>query len=157
MIDNYLYTILPFYDSVSKQNFKKEWMYNDICTVPLICSQNRLLPFQVYRASRYNTISSLEIYCYDGTLIDSILSHIPAGDIDIVSAQGKDYIIYYGKKDLTDDLDAGFYYLKLYDGVQYWYSEVFRVICFDWYVKKTVRPINGNVIIANTGIHLIID
>jgi len=153
MIDNHIYSVLPFYDSVDKQNFKKEWMYNDVFTVPLICPKNKLLPFQVKRSNKYNTLVSLELYCYDGTLIDDILADIPAGDIDIVSSQGYDFIIYYGNKALSNDLSGGFYFLKLYDGSQYWYSEIFNVKCFDWNKRYGLRSSNERrYLINNTDI-----
>ena len=162
MIDNFLYSVLPFYDSVAKQNFKKDWMHYDLCTSALISPKNRFLPFQFVRATKYNPIVSLKLYCYDGTFIEDLLGDIPAGDIDIITAQAVDYTVYYGNKDLTDDLPCGFHYLEAYDGVQYWFSEVFKVIDFSFTtIKKVVQvdTLGGsapNIIVASDIANIII-
>ena len=157
MIDNFLYSVLPFYDSVAKQNFKKEWMHYDLCTSALISPKNRFLPFQFVRSTKYNPIVSLKLYCYDGTFIEDLLSDIPAGDIDIITAQAVDYTVYYGNKDLTDDLPCGFHYLEAYDGLQYWFSEVFKVIDFSFGTVKPIAQIDTlggepNIIASNISI-----
>lgn len=145
MINNYTYNVLTFYDSLSKQNHKNKYMYNDICTAPLISSNNRLLPFQVYRQKHQNTTANIVItlYCFDDTIVDIITSDIPTTDLLITTAGSRDYITYRGNIDLTTDLPAGFHYIKLYDGVNTWYSEIFKVVCFDFVTIKQLGIGNG--------------
>ena len=132
MINNYTYQVLPFYDSVSKQNFKQAWMYDDLCSASLICPQNRLLPFQVSRSSRYNPYLYINLYCFDGTFIKNLITDINAYDLKIYTAGGVDYYSQMGNWDLAVDLDAGLYYLMVSDGITNKYSEVFKVVCFDF-------------------------
>lgn len=145
MINNYIYQTLPFYDSVDKQNFKQKWMYKDLCSSYLICPRNRLLPFQINRPTISNVIKYVFLYNYDGTIIGDILPNINATDIKIVSAGFTDYITYYGNKDLSNNLSCGLYYIAVYDNNQYWYSEVFRVDCFDISTLGNVTPIDGHI------------
>jgi len=145
MINNYTYQTLPFYDSIEKQNFKQEWIHNDLCSSYLFCPHNRLLPFQLSRRTKPNAVANLWLYCFNQTLHDDILHEIPAADLVITTAGSTDYITYFGNKDLTDDLPEGLYYLVIYDGTQYWYSEVFKVVCFDFGVTNYATPLDGNI------------
>ena len=148
-IDNYIKTCYPFYDSVDHQNFKKEWMYDDLCSVKLICSKNRLLPFQVQRRTVCNIITQLDLYSYDGTYMRSVLSDIDAADFIIKSTTVNDRIIYYGAKDLIQDLPCGCYYLVMSDNRQTWYGEVFSVQ--DFVYGKSTYVKNGSLVVQKTG------
>ena len=145
MINNYTYNILPFYSSVSFQNHKNKYMYDDLCTAPLICSHNRLLPFQIYRQKHFSSTASIVIslYCFDDTLVDNITADIPSTDLLITTAGSRDYITYRGNIDLTTDLPAGYHYLKVTDGINTWYSEIFKVVCFDFITIKRASIGNG--------------
>lgn len=127
MIGNHLHTVLPIYDSVSKQFFRNNEL-NDVCTFRLLCGRHRLLPFQFRRTPDYNTISSIMLMCYNESYSDEILPNIPADDLDIQTAGGYDYITYFGAQELDELLPCGDYYLKITDGAgNIWYSEVFHV------------------------------
>jgi hypothetical protein len=103
------------------------------------------LPFQVYRQKHQNTTANIVItlYCFDDTIVDIITADIPSTDLLITTAGSRDYITYRGNIDLTTDLPAGFHYIKLYDGVNTWYSEIFKVVCFDYVTIKRLGIGNG--------------
>lgn len=138
-IDNHTFAALPIYDSIEKQVHRKEWLHNDVCTAPLISSKNRLLPFQIKRQSRYNTIASIKLFCFNDTEIEDIYTTIETKDITIVtSSENMDYITYFANYDLTEDLPCGKYYLKITDSIDIWYSEIFEVKNFTWGLTKVI-------------------
>ena len=129
MINNNLLTVFPIYDSIDKQFHRS--VGNDVCTFKLITSMYRLLPFQFRRAPSVDLITSIKVVCYNEATETEILPDIPAGQMHYVTTSGWDYITYFGSDDLDEVLDAGDFYLKLSDGTDTWYSEVFHVICDD--------------------------
>jgi hypothetical protein len=60
--------------------------------------------------------------------------------------QDRDFISYYGRNEVIDtkELDCVFnegciYYLKLFDGEDYYYSELFRYFATDDYVTNIIK------------------
>jgi len=136
------YQVLPFYDSVDKQNFKQEWLHNDVNTCYLIAPKNRLLPFQIQRSTRYNPPTNLDLYTYTGVFVKSLLTEVDITDFTLVTAGSIDIINNNGNKDLDHNLDCGLYYLVASDGIQTLYSEIFRVVDFTW--GTTPLPVHIN-------------
>jgi len=129
MIDNYLKTGLPFYLDKTKQNYRRRWCYDDICTFKLFAPKDRLLPFQIKRTTRIDTITEMNLVCYNdnGTETD-LLALLPTPTtLDIETAGGYDWILYYATRDLTSLIECGDYYIEITDGIQTWYSEIFHV------------------------------
>jgi hypothetical protein len=130
MIENKLNTAFPFYRSLDRQNYRKDWAYDDVCTFQLISPFNRLLPFQVRRTNNPALITTCELWCYDDTYQMDLLPYIT---FDYATIEGYDYITYNGDE-LLDGGDAvldgvcGDFYIKLGDGTNIWYSEVIHLI-----------------------------
>jgi len=132
MINTNLFTIFPIYDSLEMQNQYKYIdergvMLNDVCTFKLHCTKERLLPFQFRRTPSVATLTHIYLVCYNQEYSNDILPDIPVGQIDYATADGWDYITYYGTDDLDEDLPCGDFYLQIEDGNGIWYSEVFHV------------------------------
>ena len=131
MVENKLNIAFPFYTSRSKQNFRKDWAYNDVCTFQLISPFNRLLPFQIRRPNNPATITTVELWCYDDSYQMDLLSYMT---FDYASIEGFDYITYTGDELLDGggaaalDGVCGDFYLVIGDGTNVWYSEVFHLI-----------------------------
>ena len=143
-IDNGIKQPLRFYDSVSKQNFRKSWVSDggiDVgLTFPnvLICPQNAIVPFQIRRRRSAATITTFDLYTWDNEaqvfILDySLLTVIPApitNHLRIIQMENVDNIAWYPLADFTASLDTGLHYVHLSDGTTNWYSEVFNVECF---------------------------
>lgn len=100
----------------------------------LLCPKNSLLPFQIKRLRSPLNITSVKLVSVNGLEDGSemeIFSNIPVSELDVFSFTDEDRVVYYGQEDLTNDLPLGDYYLKITDGSQTWYTEVFRVLDFN--------------------------
>ena len=131
MIENRLFTIFPIYKNILDQHHRKDAMtgdLNDVSTAPLWCPKTRLLPFQFRQPSTWRELTSIMLVTYGTTSGDEIITDIPAGELTYDTADGYLYCTYYGSKNLTTEMECGTYYLRMYDGANTWYSEVFTVI-----------------------------
>lgn len=62
MTPNNNLSVLPFYEGVQYQDYKKSYAYGDV--YPLFTPINKLLPFQIIRPTRSNQIAWVRLYDY---------------------------------------------------------------------------------------------
>ncbi len=123
-----IHTVFPIYDRIDKQIRFKENYKSEIA--PLIFPTNQILPFQFRRAARENPLTVLKAVTI-GTMAErDLLATIgPFCNMTNFPMEGVDYFIYNGGILLDPAFDKGRYYLEFSDGLQTWYSEVFRIKC----------------------------
>ena len=128
MIQNNNTSVLPWYTSINEQNHRKSYAYGAI--YPLFAPANRLLPFQIIRNTRANVVTSVLLYDKNGKQIANITTPMKETGLQIVRFQslGYDVIIYPALLPIQFNQFDGIYYMRLSDGVQTWYSEMFTVV-----------------------------
>lgn len=128
MTQNNNISVLPWYNSLSEQNHRKSYAYGAI--YPLIAPANILLPFQIMRATRSNGITSVVLFDKTGTIVADITSSMIETGLQIVRFQtlGYDVILYPATLPMPISMFDGIYYMRLSDGVQTWYSEMFTAV-----------------------------
>lgn len=122
-------SVLPWYDSIERQNARKWWVYNKV--YPLFTPAGFMLPFQVMREHRTNEIVSLRIYKRDNSLVGDFTQAIKETGLKVVNpigARNIDVIVYPGLFPAFTKFANGQYYAVMSDGVQTWYSEMFTVV-----------------------------
>lgn len=119
---------LPWYDSVERQNHRREYAFGNI--YQLITPDRRLLPFQIRRDTRSADITKFLLRDIQGKLISDITSQIKETGLHIkrFKADGYDLIIYPGNLPMAITTPEGLYYAEITDGTQTWYSEVYNVV-----------------------------
>lgn len=181
-IDNGIKQPLRFYDAVSKQNWRKHWVGNGLkfrvntddtgVTIPVICPENAIIPFQIRRRRSPNAITTFNLYTWDDAADDfvfnlDLFTIIPApstNHLSIVQLETADNIVWNPIADFTSDLDCGAHYVHLSDGSNNWYSEVFVVRADFRATNKTfveifsdATAVSGDRLIRSTGNYLIKD
>lgn len=147
MSQNKNFSILPFYDDLSKQNHNKWWNYGK--AFKLICKVDTLPPFQIQKELTGQGVSELVLVnCNDGTEIN-ILSKANIAGLTAVSFTDYDLIIYPSTVILgIDNIKQGSYYLRITSAGQTLYSEIFSM-CDDvsdlirmefWHTDKLCFP-----------------
>jgi hypothetical protein len=128
MTQNNNISVLPWYNSLSEQNHRKSYAYGAI--YPLIAPANILLPFQIMRTTRSNGITSVMLLDKTGTTVANITQPMIEAGLQIVRFQtlGYDVILYPATLPMPINMFDGIYYMRLSDGVQTWYSEMFTVV-----------------------------
>ena len=129
MIPNNNLSVLPWYDSIERQNARKWWVYNKV--YPLFTPAGFMLPFQVMREHRTNEIVSFRIYKRDNSLVGDFTQVMKETGLKVVNpigAQDIDVIVYSGLLLAFTKFANGQYYAVMSDGVQTWYSEMFTVV-----------------------------
>ena len=129
MIPNNNLSVLPWYDSIERQNARKWWVYNKV--YPLFTPAGFMLPFQVMREHRTNEIVSFRIYKRDNSLVGDftqVMKETGLKVINPIGAQDIDVIVYSGLLLAFTKFANGQYYAVMSDGVQTWYSEMFTVV-----------------------------
>lgn len=128
MTQNNNISVLPWYNSLSEQNHRKSYAYGAI--YPLIAPANILLPFQIMRTTRSNGITSVMLYDKTGATVADITSSMIEAGLQVVRFQtlGYDVILYPATLPMPINMLDGIYYMRLSDGVQTWYSEMFTVV-----------------------------
>lgn len=122
-------SVLPWYDSIERQNARKWWVYNKV--YPLFTPAGFVLPFQVMREHRTNEIVSFIIYKRDNSLVGDFTQAIKETGLKVVNPIGIreiDVIVYPGLLPAFTKFADGQYYAVMSDGVQTWYSEMFTVV-----------------------------
>lgn len=122
-------SVLPWYDSIERQNARKWWVYNKV--YPLFTPAGFMLPFQVMREHRTNEIVSLRIYKRDNSLVGDFTQAIKETGLKVVNPIGVrniDVIVYPGLLPAFTKFANGQYYAIMSDSVQTWYSEMFTVV-----------------------------
>lgn len=136
MIPNNNFNILPWYLSPDKQNHKKDYAFGSIFC--LATPDRQLLPFQIIRNTRANTVQSVILCDLNGNELLNITSQMSSTGLELKRfiTDGYDLIIYPGVLPMAIETPEGRYYAKISDGVETWYSEVFTVIRnLDSYLK----------------------
>ena len=128
MTQNNNISVLPWYNTLGEQNHRKSYAYGAI--YPLIAPANILLPFQIMRPTRSNGITSVILLDKAGTTVANITQPMIEAGLQVVRFQtlGYDVIIYPATLPMPINMLDGIYYMRLSDGVQTWYSEMFTVV-----------------------------
>lgn len=128
MTQNNNLSVLPFYTDINQQNHRLSYAFGAI--YPLFAPANFLLPFQITRATRGNAISRVGLYDKNGALVQDITQYMKDVGLQVVrfSNLGYDIIVFPANLPLPTNMFDGVYYLRLSDGVQTWYSEMFTIV-----------------------------
>lgn len=128
MTPNNNFNIFPWYSSLDKQNHKKDYAFGSIYC--LATPDRKLLPFQIVRETRANTIQSVKIYNLDNIELFDLTAQMTTTGLELkrFESRGYDLIIYPGIMPMAIDIPEGRYYAKITDSVDVWYSEVFTMI-----------------------------
>lgn len=122
-------SVLPWYDSIERQNARKWWVYNKV--YPLFTPAGFMLPFQVMREHRTDEIVSFRIYKRDNSLVGDFTQVMKETGLKVVNPIGArdiDVIVYAGLLPAFTKFANGQYYAVMSDGVQTWYSEMFTIV-----------------------------
>lgn len=119
------YSILPFYDSLSQQHWRKSYVYEQVW--PLVSLIQRVPPFQIIRTTDLtDPITSVTITYIPTMSVTDITTHLTNTGLEILNFTAYDIIRYPGLQNMTDiTFQEGHYYLTMTDGTNTWYSEVF--------------------------------
>lgn len=119
---------LPWYDSLERQNHRRDYAFGNV--FPLITPDRKLLPFQIRRNTRSNGITKLILRNLQGQQIADIRSQMIETGLHVkrFQSEGYDLIIYTGNLPMAITTHEGLYYAEMSDGVQTWYSEVFDIV-----------------------------
>ena len=121
--------ILPFYDSLNKQNHKKWWTYDKV--FGLACELDKLPPFQIQNPLTGNQVSGLILVNYKTGVETDILAKAVAAGLHSISYTDYDLTIYASAILLgIPNISVGYYYLRINYSNQVLYSEVFQM-CAD--------------------------
>lgn len=122
-------SVLPWYDSIERQNARKWWVYNKV--YPLFTPAGFMLPFQIMREHSTNEIVSFKIYRRDNSLVGDFTQMMIETGLKVVNPIGAreiDVIVYPGLLPAFTKFANGQYYAAMSDGVQTWYSEMFTIV-----------------------------
>ena len=160
MLQNNNISPLPWYESINEQDWRKSYAYGDV--YPLYTLANTVLPFQVIRPTRANSITSFRVYKKDGTLVSTITSRMIEAGLQVKRFQslGYDVIVFGGAFPVMDAQMDGQYYAVMSDGVQTWYSEVWTVVQnmtpylrIEWYDLEDMVFDGGRICYENVAYH----
>ena len=128
MTQNNNISVLPWYNTLGEQNHRKSYAYGAI--YPLIAPADILLPFQIMRTTRSNGITSVMLLDKTGATVANITQPMIEAGLQVVRFQtlGYDVILYPATLPMPINMLDGIYYMRLSDGVQTWYSEMFTVV-----------------------------
>jgi hypothetical protein len=151
MIPNNNLSILPFYNSLQKQNHRKDYAFNKI--YPLFTPNQTILPFQILREHSEDSLSSVILKNRYGDTVADITAQLVINGLAINSYEdyGYDVIVYPGILSLTTVTSEGLYYLELSDTSNTWYSDMFTMVnTINDCLKIAYK--NGDTLIFDTGI-----
>lgn len=152
MTPNNNLSVLPWYDSINKQNHRRDYAFGNI--FPLITPDRRLLPFQIRRNTRSNGITQVLLRTIDGKQFANITTEIKETGLEVkrFSSDGYDLIIYPGILPIATMTPEGLYYAEITDGVQRWYSEVFNIVrtvdnymMIEWWDEEPLYYAGGHI------------
>lgn len=161
MTNNNNISVLPFYTNINEQNHRKSYAYGEV--YPLFCQAGLLLPFQIQRTHRDNTITQVSLYRKDGTFIAHLQNSMTEAGLTIVpfTALGYDIILFPAIFPISSIvMFDGQHYLTLTDGVETWYSEVFTIVQdmspylkIEWYNDENLVFDGGQFVFNNPRFH----
>lgn len=119
---------LPFYTDIDEQEHRLSYAYGNI--YPLYGNTSLLMPFQLMRTHRNDTIVSVDIYDRNGVFVRDMRSMMLNAGLEIVSYEiyGIDVIKFPALYAMSTQLEEAQYYLRLSDGVQTWYSDIMTLV-----------------------------
>lgn len=121
------YSVLPWYDAVSRQQHRKSYAQGQIW--PLYTRNKRLPPFQVIKTTALTTAPTvLNLISLETGFSTDILATALSNGLLLESFTGYDVISYTGGEDLDITTPQGQYYAEMSDGTNTWYSEVFFIV-----------------------------
>jgi len=127
MTPNNNLSVLPFYDSINKQNHRKDYAFGEI--FPLTVPDRRVLPFQIIRPTSPESIIGVKLVNLStGDRVGILEALGSALTINRFETEGYDIIQCNNILPMNINTPEGQYYLELDDGVQYFYSEVFCIV-----------------------------
>ena len=159
MTTNNNLSVLPFYTDISEQDWRKSYAYGDV--YPLFSQSGFLLPFQIVRDHRANTITNVVLFLKDGTQLGEITNSMLESGLTIVpfALLGYDVILFPAIFPMFS-MNDGQYYISIYDGVEIWYSEVFTVVQdmsaylkVEWYNDENLVFAGGQCVFKNPRFH----
>lgn len=120
--------ILAWYTSIDEQNHRRSYAYGTI--YPLLVADDKLIPFQIRRATSAATLTECILHSVNSSnIIDALSALITAGlNIKPFASSGYDLIINPGIIAHGLSIPVGQYYISLSDGTNTWYSEVFTIV-----------------------------
>lgn len=119
-------SILPFYTDINLQNHRRSYAYGQ--TYPLYCETSYVPPFQIIRAHRNNGISSAFLFDLDGNYVTNLYTSLSDTGLVVKSFTDYDVIVYPAWLPFGYSIPEGRYYIRLSDGVDNWFSDVFTVV-----------------------------
>lgn len=124
MVNNNL-SVLPFYSNIEWQKHNLPYSYGSF--FPLVTDSNMILPFQIVRETKPDPITNIQLCRPDGSVVDSMLIKMQETGLKLVRFEDKGYdiILYPSRFPFGVRYPEGFYYLRITDGADIWYSEVF--------------------------------
>ena len=151
---------LPWYTSIDQQNHRMSYAYGNV--YPLYTRARTVLPFQVVRQHRSQSITSVTLYKMDGALVANITQAMIDTGLQIVAFAdlGYDVIVYYGLLPILNSQEDGRYYAVMTDGIETWYSEIWTVVQdmepylrIEWYCRENVVYDGGQIVYVNPSYH----
>lgn len=136
MTPNNNFNTLPFYSTLQKQNHRKDYAFGEV--YPLFCPSSKILPFQILRDTREDSVTSVQLVRLDTSETTDITAQMINTGLMVnrYAEYGQDVIMYHGRFLLSSPIPEGRYYIELSDGVQTWYSEVLTFVrSVDDYLK----------------------
>lgn len=148
MARNNSLNILPWYDSLEKQNHRLWWAYDRV--FPLATELDKIPPFQIVRSPQTGAaITEFKLIRFEDNVETDILLNAQSTGLEVATFDDYDLLIYPSTLSLgLAGVEIGAYYLKLSDGTNTWYSEVFTM-CDDlsdyikieyWHGENLVYP-----------------
>lgn len=156
MIPNNNTSVIPFVGSLNEQSHRRSYAYGAI--YPIYVPQNVFVPFQICRTTRPNAISQVMLYKADDTLVGTITQAMKEAGLTVkrYEAYGYDTIIFPAIVPIQVFTEIGQYYLRIYDGVEYFYSDIFTVVDkidnylrIDWYCQEDMYYRGGVICYDN--------
>ena len=119
--------ILPFYTSLSLQHHQKWYAYGQYYCMPT--PAGFLVPFQLRRENTGAAISSMVVVEVSTGTETNVLASAVVSGLEVVeyAADGYDLIIYPSTVSLGS-FNVGRHYIRMGDGTNTWYSEVFNFV-----------------------------
>lgn len=152
MTPNNNLSVLPWYDSISRQNHRRDYAYGNV--YQLITPDRKLLPFQIIRETRSSQISQVLLKNIEGKTIWNLTEQMKETGLTVkrFSDDGYDLIIYPGTLPMAIMTPEGLYYAEISDGVQRWYSEVFNIVrtvddymSIEWWDEEPLYYSGGHI------------
>jgi hypothetical protein len=119
--------ILPWYESLQLQHHNKRYAYGQYYCMPT--PAGFLLPFQMRRPASGAAVSALQVISVATGASTDILALATAGGLEVAqyTSDGYDLIIYPATL-AVGSFPVGRHYLRMVEGGNTWYSEVFNFV-----------------------------